>query len=394
MTCNWTTSIAVLYALLHARVEVAAAPAADSSGGAGSSSSHAAGLSGGASGSSGVAASSGAAASSSGPTPPQPPRALPPPAKPPLAPPPPLQLPLQLLPGPSQASAPILLINYDKPASIEHKPQLSILHGFANRIAVDGARPYAVADLTGQEFSFLSGGRDSWEGVLAQSGEGPLALHARRVFIEHAEVVRKKDSAMRGENFITKSVVMSAATSTPSHLGYELYFTVEDCAEGENSSRTVATQERIDVSIWAIRASDKVAPLPGAAPGSPLPGSPLPLPECVLDCEYPMVWNDFMQHICGKSKGKAWYNRSSDREVLDFWNTHLKLGGPGGGSSKRARGADSTTARPSRWLQSSTAAIAMGAHRVLVVEAKWLAKWNVDEVKCQAVSYACSLTHS
>ena len=46
------------------------------------------------------------------------------------------------------------------------------------------------------------------------------------------------------------------------------------------------------------------------------------------------------------------------------------------------------------WLKNAAAAAAIGAVRVLVIESKYLGKWDIDEVKLQVVGYACSLTRT
>ena len=96
-----------------------------------------------------------------------------------------------------------------------------------------------------------------------------------------------------------------------------------------------------------------------------------------------MAWNAFQKQLCSTAQGKDWYNTGL---ALSYWKRHL---------DPRSQTADLAKPRPSRWLQDKQAqAVAMGAQLVLLVEAKWLAQWNLEEVKYQAVSYVCSLTHS
>lgn len=106
------------------------------------------------------------------------------------------------------------------------------------------------------------------------------------------------------------------------------------------------------------------------------------IPECALGFSRPTRWNAFQAHICKSSEGRDWYNNGGAHA---YWVEHLQP------AKKQKLGA---TARPKRWLRCSAEAERMGAHRVLIVEAKWERQWNIEEVKYQAVSYVCSLTHT
>mmetsp|Transcript_13208 Transcript_13208/g.41873 ORF Transcript_13208/g.41873 Transcript_13208/m.41873 type:complete len:124 (+) Transcript_13208:269-640(+) len=69
------------------------------------------------------------------------------------------------------------------------------------------------------------------------------------------------------------------------------------------------------------------------------------------------------------------------------------------GKKKRKRAADPIPEElPERWLRTHDDAVKIGAgrstERVLLIEGKWLAKMDVEEVKYQVVSYACAIARS
>ena len=112
-------------------------------------------------------------------------------------------------------------------------------------------------------------------------------------------------------------------------------------------------------------------------------------------------WNEWQKHICADDEGRAAYKDGSARA---WWQEHLypltqkarRLAEKEAGKKKRKRGVDSPIPEelPERWLRTHDDAVKIGAERVLLIEGKWLAKMDVEEVKYQIVSYACAIARS
>ena len=112
-------------------------------------------------------------------------------------------------------------------------------------------------------------------------------------------------------------------------------------------------------------------------------------------------WNEWQRVICADDEGRAAYMDGSARA---WWKEHLypltqkarRLAEKEAGKKKRKRGVDSPIPEelPERWLRTHDDAVKIGAERVLLIEGKWLAKMDVEEVKYQIVSYACAIARS
>ena len=309
---------------------------------------------------------------------------------------------------------PVLIANYDKPQTIQHRPRPQFMHGYS-RSNAHGSGIWDNPDVQPEDFSFHSG-PDSL-GLLDLIGEDPRTIEARKLVMRFIAKERDSCSSARGENHITASVVARAAAAMPHFDGGSFFFTVEQPVEVAGCSSSVQSNNRFDVSVYHQSARAAASPPQNHQPAEsePTPNHQLAVSEEETDSllgddtdGVPFVfhasaspeWNEWQKVICADDEGRAAYMDGSARA---WWQEHLypltqkaRRLAEKDGKKKRKRGVDSPIPEelPERWLRTHDDAVKIGAERVLLIEGKWLAKMDVEEVKYQIVSYACAIARS
>ena len=163
---------------------------------------------------------------------------------------------------------PVLIANYDKPQTIQHRPLPQFMHGYSRSNAL-GSGIWDNPCVQPEDFSFHSG-PDSL-GLLDLIGEDPRTIEARKLVMRFIAQERDSFSSDRGENHITASVVARAAAAMPHFDGGFYYFTVEQPVDVAGCSSSVQSNNRFDVSVYHQSARAAASPPQNHQPAEPEP---------------------------------------------------------------------------------------------------------------------------